>query len=246
MSLHSVQNPHGPISISILFYIVSTFALVSNAQDKRRVVNGSTNQLNEKKIEFIIGPSLLYPTGSWEKTDDSRQIMYGYTLGIGLQQFQRNRFQLTTRLLFERKGYATKYSNVDSIGNLSEDYNKQKFNYYTLSVLPSYTLGAHQRSKLMVGAYVSLLSYNAFTQEVFLNGQFLFSYFTNNVKGRFDNYDYGISFGMSHTRSVSSKIDVGFQLLGNLGLNNIVPDEFNGVIIRPCSLNLTVILMHKP
>lgn len=240
-----MQNSCGVITISLIFYILNPFVLVSNAQDNRREVEVPPNHLKEKKIEFIIGPSLLYPTGSWEKTDDSRQIMYGYTLGIGVQQFQINRFQLTTRLLFERKGYATKYSNVDSIGNVSEDYNKQKFNYYTLSVLPSYTLGARQRSKLMFGAYVSLLSYNAFTQEVFLNGQFSFSYFTKNVKGRFDNYDYGISFGVNHTRSFSRKMDVGFQLLGNLGLNNIVPSEFNGVIIRPCSLNLTVILMYK-
>jgi hypothetical protein len=98
---------------------------------------------------------------------------------------------------------------------------------------------------LIAGAYFSLLTQDKFKQEVYLNGQYSFSYFANNVKGRFDKYDYGISFGICHTRDVSEKMDIGFQLISNMGLNNIVPSKFNGVVIKHYSLSLSMILTYK-
>lgn len=171
--------------------------------------------------------------------------MTGYSIGIGFQKFQSNKFEIIFRLLYERKGYKTEYSNIDSIGNISQDYNTQKLDYVSFNLLPSIFLGQSKNSKLIAGAYFSLITQNSFEQKVLLNGQYSFSYFVNNVKDRFDTYDYGISFGFSHTKAIGENIDIGLQLLSNVGLNNIVPNKFTGVVIKQSSLSLTIILTYK-
>lgn len=216
-------------------------------------VYGQTNTLAKeesknfikKRIEFIIGPSLLYPLGNFNQENNPRQIMTGYSFGVGFKQFQSNGFEIISRLLYERKGYKTVYTNSDPIGNTSQVYNTQKLNYVSLSVLPALAIGNSKKAKLLTGAYFSLLTKDAFAQKVFLNGQYSFSYFANNVKGRFNTYDYGISLGASHTRTVNDSVDIGLQLLGNMGLNNIVPKDFSGVVIKPCSISLSIILTYK-
>ena len=231
-------------SILLCLFLLAAFSL--NGQNNQPTELTSLDHLKKRKIEFIIGPSLLYPIVNWaKKNDDPRRIMYGCSFGIGIPKIQLNRFELTTRLLWERKGYATKYSNADSAGNLSEVYNKQKFNYYSLLIMPSYFLGEHKRIKVIAGAYLSLLAHDAFEQKAFLNGKFTDSYFVNNVKGRFKRYDYGVSIGVSHSRPINRKIEIGLQLLGNLGMVNIVPSKFVGVVIKPCSLSLSLILTYK-
>lgn len=231
---------------SFLFLIAFfSLALTVHSQTNGPIVEKNKNPIKNKKIEFIIGPSLLYPTGTFTNENNPRRLMGGYSFGVGFQRLQSNKFEIIFRLLYERKGYKTEYINIDSIGNVSQDYNTQKLDYVSFNLLPSIFLGKSKNSKLIAGAYFSLLTQNAFEQKVFLNGQYSFSYFVNNVKDRFDAYDYGISFGICHTRDIGENIDIGLQLLSNFGLNNIVPNKFTGVVIKHSSLSLSIILTYK-
>jgi hypothetical protein len=232
--------------LSSLFLIIFfSIGLTVYSQTNDTSFEKNKNQIQNKKIQLIIGPSLLYPIGTFNDENNPRRVMMGYSFGIGFQKLQSNKFEVMLRLLYERKGYKTEYINIDSIGNVSNVYNTQNLTYLSFNLLPSIFLNKEKKSKLIAGAYFSLLTQNAFEQKAFLNGQYSFSYFVNNVKDRFDTYDYGISFGVCQTKYISENIDIGLQLLGNFGLNNIVPNKFTGVVIKNSSLSLSIILTYK-
>lgn len=229
----------------ILLNVFFSFAMTVYCQTDDSNVEEKRSSIENKKIDFIIGTSLLYPTGTFNNENNPRRLLAGYSFGIGFQKLQSDKFEVIVRLLYERKGYKTEYINIDSVGNVSQVYNTQILNYLSFNFLPSVFLGKSKKTKLITGVYFGLLTQDAFKQKVFLNGQHSFSYFANNVKDRFDTYDYGISFGICHTRDLMENMDIGLQLLSNLGLNNIVPNKFTGTIIKPCSLSLSIILTYK-
>ncbi len=233
--------------ISLFLCISWLSSLTLNAQIKP-LDKSAPDQLKRKRIELIAGASLLYPLGgNWPKEEDARRITYGYSLGVGYSQFSQKRFELVTRLLWERKGYATNYTNryTDSLGNsnLSEAFGKQKLDYFIFSQLLKIHFG--QEFSLITGAYLGLLMHNEFYQEIYLNNQYSFSYFASNVDDRFKSVDFGLSLGSSYKMEVTRKLDMELQLLSNFGLSNIVSNKFPALNIKQSSLIVSLILILK-
>jgi hypothetical protein len=152
--------------LSSLFLIIFfSIGLTVYSQTNDTSFEKNKNQIQNKKIQLIIGPSLLYPIGTFNDENNPRRVMMGYSFGIGFQKLQSNKFEVMLRLLYERKGYKTEYINIDSIGNVSNVYNTQNLTYLSFNLLPSIFLNKEKKSKLIAGAYFSLLTQNAFEQK---------------------------------------------------------------------------------
>ncbi len=68
------------------------FALTACGQTNDPSLGKSFDLKNKKKTEFIIGPGLLYPIGSFTEENNPRRIMAGYSVGIGFRKQPSSRF----------------------------------------------------------------------------------------------------------------------------------------------------------
>lgn len=203
------------------------------------------------KVEFIVGSSIQFPydNGFGDKINKSSlgTIAYdlkpfaGYFIGLGLIHSFRQRFEISGRILWERKGYIEETSSFQPNTTLKE-VDETKNEYITFLLKPSVFLGVTKKFQIFSGFYYSLLS-NSFRQEtLYVNRQITqVSSTTNNPI--LSNHDLGVLVGCGYQFYLSQRNQLGIQFQGNYGLSELI--NINTLIIKNNSLYLMVSLKHN-
>lgn len=195
------------------------------------------------KVEIIAGPSLQFPddNGFSERLKQtsmgtiitSFNSKYGYSFGAGLVHTLNNKFDITARVLWERKGYVEKTFGVNGFEYVGDSKN----DYISLYIHSTFFLGKRKNVQIVAGLYYSWLQRTFRKETLSLNGQTTISTTTNdpNLKSN----DFGLTLGAGYSITIDTKSKIAFLLQGNYGLCKII--DINTLTINNNSISLFVI-----
>lgn len=180
-------------------------------------------------IEFLFGPSIVSLRGENQEAQYTGGDSYfvntlenkiAYSLGVGLNHNFNNYFQISSRILWDRKGYVEKLDSVTlttsgGLGSITPIKSENVINdYLTLSILPQFTFGNKGHFSIAAGGYVGLL----LSSKTEYSGQTIFSYPSEQA---YNKYDFGLSFNAGFSYPLTGKLDITAQVLANYGLHQI-------------------------
>jgi hypothetical protein len=194
------------------------------------------------KIELVVGPSLNIPNdhGWAEYTVNSSGSRFtevvknkiGYFVGIGLAHSIGKRFELTARVLYDRKGY--KEESASQYSQTKIDY---KYDYVTLAVQPRYHLGKAKKFHVFVGGSFGILTQSKFEDRFFDNGQLV-----NINISAYDidaqKYDVNLCAGLGYCLNLSNRNSLLFHLQGNQGVLDITKANLKRVTSKGFSFSI--------
>ena len=224
--------------ILIAFAFIS--ATVWSQENKVSELPKSKKIIN--KVEIVAGPTLQFPNdnGFSERLKQasmgtiltSFNSKYGYSLGAGLVHSLSNKFDITGRVLWERKGYIEKTFGINGFEYIGDSKN----DYLSLYIQPTFFLGKRKNMQIIGGLYYSWLQGTFRTEKLSLNGQTTISTTTNdpNLKSN----DFGLTLGAGYSIAIDTKSKIAFLLQGNYGLSKII--DINTLTINNNSISFFV------
>jgi hypothetical protein len=199
------------------------------------------------KIELVVGPSLNIPndhgwaeyaiSSSGGRSTDVAKTKVGYFVGLGFTHSIGKRFELTGRVLYDRKGY--KQESASQYSQTKVDY---KYDYLTTAVQPRYHLGKAKKFHVFVGGSFGILTQSKFEDRFFDNGQLV-----NINLSPYDldanKYDVNLSAGLGYNFRLNTTKSFLLQLQGNHGFLDV--KNINGKKITSQSLTLSIAYRHS-
>jgi Outer membrane protein beta-barrel domain len=161
------------------------------------------------------GGASYYSTSVFNKT--------GFNLGFGLIHNFSKRFALHARASWEIKGVIQKTDSLSlspSTGmlmNVAPLYTNETINdYITISLIPQLLIGKRSNINIGAGGYFSFLEESKIIYRYTFFGQGF-----SNTQGKFDKYDFGLSFNTGYSFSLKSHLKLTIQATCNYGIIQI-------------------------
>jgi hypothetical protein len=177
--------------------------------------------------KFIIGvEAAAIRTIPWgEDIYDAIQPNYSISPGLNLEYLLSPNLSLKSGLLYERKGWATEITRLDTnhepIGTHDQTAH---FDYLTIPLMVSYSTKGTVRFYVNGGTYFGVLLSNTITLGEFGD----YPEKTIDVKEDTKTFDFGLSFGCGLFLPIGERIAFDFGLRDNLGLIDIFIPENDG------------------
>ncbi len=181
-------------------------------------------------IEILLGPNSstirgINPSvsslGGGVYHNNTVMSKIGFSGGVGVVHNFSNHFELSARLLWERKGVEEKTDSIaitssgTLIGNGTIASRNTQNDYITISIMPQLLLGKHARINIGVGGYSSVLKESRIVDEyVYPSPHSAYS------RGNYDKYDFGLSFNIGYTFPLVKNV-FSIQFLNSYGINQI-------------------------
>lgn len=191
----------------------------ADAQDSVR------HKLSSFKYELLLGPTSSEITGSYADSQPDakgyhlRKILLnkgGFSAGIGVTRTIGRRFEIYSRVLWERKGFREAWDSVSQTlrsSPTSTSSHSTTNEHLTFSLAPRVVLGSNVRFTLGAGGYFAMLTSTNTKDE--------YNFYTAYSHQTFEKFDYGLLFSAACTFSLSRKIDFIVQLVSSRGLAQI-------------------------
>lgn len=204
------------------------------------------------KVEILVGPNLNIPndhgyskyisaTPTQYPMTDIYKSKIGYFGGIGLIHSFGKRFELSGRILWERKGYYENQTNAVPNRTRLSKYD-ERIDYATVSLIPRLYLGKKKQWHFIVGAsYSKLLKvYETYTE--YINGQLNQHFSSTNTRPDIKNYSVDVIAGIGYSLLLIPRISLAIQLTDNYGLVDVI--NVNQLKVTNQSINLSLILIY--
>ena len=153
--------------ISFAFLLIS---LSSNSEEL--INNAEPNNHHPKKliskIEFLVGPSIIYPIGDTE-LENLRVSKFGFAVNVGIIHVINSRLDINLKFGYESKGYKLIVSGFDKSYNPpapSKGTFDITLNYLTVSVLPEYSIFKRKKFFIGIGPYFGYLATEKTSEEL--------------------------------------------------------------------------------
>jgi len=178
------------------------------------------------EIEFLFGPSL---SNYWGKGAPEGQVAnVSYLWGLGFLHRLNSSFGVSSRLLFEGKGFKREYTSTyyDEFNNPTTARIVQgvKSEYITVLVTPRYYIGKQDRFYCGLGAFASKLQKaHNFTETYSLQGNLISNYYADATDYR--DFDWGLHADIGYRISLWRKITLALEIGGNVSLSDGLKKE---------------------
>jgi hypothetical protein len=235
------------IITTMLLWLLSYFAL---GQEINKDPQKYIPQPFIDKIELVVGPSLNIPNDhGWaeyvrnrpgDKVTDEVKNKIGYFVGLGLTHSIGKRFEVTARLLYDRKGYKE-----ESTGNNSFYTIDYRYDYFTLVAQPRLQLGKSKKIHVFAGGSFGLLNQSKFEDITYFNGQLVnINISAYDVYAK--KYDVNLCLGLGYQLNLNNTKSLLFQLQGNHGISDTKNTNVsNGLRITSQSVILSIAFTHN-
>ena len=228
------------IFIGLCFVLITAFSqnAVEYGQLKsKRVVDN---------IEILGGPSLFLPNDhgyaelikrtSMGQSSHETFRKWGYGYGLAASRLIGNRFEVSLRVMLERKGYFEEIATFDINGNA---YSRSKYeiraNYITYSIIPTFYVTKAKNLGVSLGfcAY-DIRKAIGYLRVNYSNGQYLPPIGTFDVTDGFLNPEWGILSAIEYSYPISSRFRLSASAQFVLGISNM--REQNQYTLSGCNL----------
>ena len=208
--------------------------------------NSQTSFITE--LELIGGPSL---SSYWGKNRPKEQVAYWtYFFGGGAAHSFNHRLEINAKFLFERKGnkmdYVTTLYDENNVATTYRFIQGTELDYLTCLLNLKYYIDQKERFYGGVGGFLSSLQKSmTYTEAQVLQGGGTSYYYSQD--GSYNDFDFGISAITGYRIQFRPKLFLNLQLIGNLGLSDIVKSEIPTEGPTKCfNLSLGVGFTFKP
>ncbi len=198
------------------------------------------------KIELVVGPSVQFPndngysefiynvSGKADKNVFSHK--WCYIAGIGLMHSLNKRFELSGRILWERKGYNEELRFGLPLSNKRITTDARN-DYLSVSFAPRLYMGKSHCLYFFAGGFYSWLIKAEKEERYYINGQLNEVSITINSTA-LAKYEWGLSAGIGYSFHLTGKNSIVMQIQGSHGLSNI--ESVNQLRITSQSLALSI------
>ena len=203
------------------------FALYATAQEPES--NPDLSKLYPKrlvsKIEFLVGPSIIYPYGgTWLK--DIRVAKLGLAASVGLIHVINSRLAINLKCGYGNKGLKLIIYDDSDIRYNPPAAIKSIFditlNYATVSILPRYSFFKNREFYIGLGSYFGYLNYEKIFSELTINGTVVArSVSKPNPHLVYKEIDIGIESMVGYDIRMYKKINCSIQFHYSLGLVDV-------------------------
>ncbi len=177
------------------------------------------------KIEFLVGPSIIYPYGgTWLK--DIRVAKLGLSAGVGLIHVINSRWAINLKCGFENKGNKLiLYNDFDPRYNPPANTKGTMdftLNYLTVSILPKYYAFKNRKIYLGFGPYIGYLKKVKIYTDASINGVLVGrSSWSPDPHLDYKETDIGVVSMVGHDININQKIECSIQFISSLGLKDV-------------------------
>jgi hypothetical protein len=214
----SKQFLHYAVVNLLLAYV---FLFGSKVQAQRSVENRSSS-LN---YELLLGLTSASISGvAYQGPADAKgyhlrknlQNKAGFSAGIGIARTIGRKFEIYSRILWERKGFREGWDSVTQTAissPTSSSGHSTNNDYLTIALLPQLVIGTSVHLSIGAGGYFGILTSTKTKDE--------YAYYAAYSNSSFENLDYGLSFSATCRFSLSRKSDFVAQLISSRGLTQV-------------------------
>jgi hypothetical protein len=206
------------------------FALYATAQEQES--KPDLGKLYSKrlvsKIEFLVGPSVIYPYGgAWLK--DIQVAKIGLAGSVGFIHVINSRLAINLKCGYGNKGQKLIINDDSDIRYNPPATIKSIFditlNYATVSILPRYSFFKNREFYTGLGLYFGYLDYEKIFSELTINGTVVArSVSKPNPHLVYKEIDIGIESLVGYDIRMYKKINCSIQFLYNLGLMDVTKE----------------------
>ncbi len=236
---------------SLIFLLRVTLTLILQ-QGLSQTVDTDLEKYRPKrfidKVEVLLGPGLMLPDDHGWSSFVQNNIPFhtftieskvGYSVGIGLIHSLNRNFEMSCRLLLERKGYIEENILTGS-GTENRFVSDHQNDYVSVVALPVYKLGKRRLFQVFAGVNYSYLTSTLFTSTQYLQGVIVSQ---GKLIGGAKSYELSVVSGLGYSINLGLKTALNFQIQYNLGLTDIINE--NGERISCNALYFFVGLKYK-